>query len=91
MSLSAWGARSPQLPNKEKVRKAEVVLSSAAPSLLARLMTRSTGLLKTTSGLLGAKAIGVLFIGLAAQQEKQELSERVKEKARWLGMQLTRK
>jgi hypothetical protein len=54
------------------------------------MMPWSTGLLKTTAELLGAKVIGVLFIGLSAQKEKRELSERVGEKARLLGRQLIR-
>ena len=83
-----WGAKSPRLRNKHKTKKAVIVLSSAAPSLLARLMTGSTGLLKTTAGLLGAKVIGVLFIGFSAQKERQELSERMGKKARSLGRRL---
>jgi hypothetical protein len=46
------------------------------------------GLLKTTAGLLGAKTIGVLSIGLAAGESKQDIGERARKKARRLGKKL---
>jgi hypothetical protein len=52
----------------------------------------STELLRTTiknaSGLLGAKRIGVLFIGLAAREQQQDIGERARKKARYLGKKL---
>lgn len=86
-----WGAMGPAMRNKRKEKRAVLVISSAAPSLLGRLMTRMRGLMKTTSGLLGAKTIGVLSIGLAAGEPKQDIGERARRKARRLGKKLAAK
>jgi multimeric flavodoxin WrbA len=83
-----WGAKAPKVRNKNKTKKAVVVASSAAPSVLARLSTRMIGLLKQTAGLLGAETIGVIFVGLAAREETQDLPNRIKKKARLLGKRL---
>ncbi len=83
-----WGEHAPKIRDVKKTKRAVIVVSSAAPSLLARLMTRMVGLLKSCAGLLGAKTVGVLFIGLAAQQSKQDIGERAKRKARRLGKKL---
>jgi multimeric flavodoxin WrbA len=42
-----WGAHGPKIRNKRKPKRAVVVVSSAAPAILARLMTRMVGLLKS--------------------------------------------
>jgi multimeric flavodoxin WrbA len=83
-----WGMHGPKMRNKLKTKRAVVVISSAAPGFLARLMSRMVGLLKSCAGLLGAETVGVLFIGLAAGEQKHELSQRVKRKARRLGKKL---
>jgi multimeric flavodoxin WrbA len=83
-----WGAHAPKKRNTRKEKRAVIVVSSAAPSLLARLMTRMVGLLKSCAGLLGAKTIGVLFIGLAAEEPKQDIGQRARNKARRLGKRL---
>jgi multimeric flavodoxin WrbA len=83
-----WGMNAPKVRNKRKRKKAVIVASSAAPSLMPRLLTRITGLLKDAAGLLGARTVGVLFVGLAAREEKQQLSQRIKKKARLLGKKL---
>ena len=83
-----WGVNAPKVRNKARPKKAVVVASSAAPSVMARLSSRMIGLLKKTAGLLGAKTVGVLFIGLAAREETQELPEGIKKKARLLGKKL---
>jgi multimeric flavodoxin WrbA len=83
-----WGMNAPKVRNKKKIKRAVVVVSSAAPSLLVRLTTRTTSLLKKTAGLMGARTVGVLFIGLASREEKQSVPERIREKARSLGKKL---
>jgi multimeric flavodoxin WrbA len=83
-----WGTHGPKMRNTLKNKRAVVVVSSACPSLLARLMTRMVGLLKGCAGLFGAKAIGVLFIGLAAGEPKPEIGSRARKKARRLGKKL---
>ena len=50
-----WGTAGPKMRNKPKTKRAVVVVSSACPSLLARLMTRMVGLMKSCAKLLGAK------------------------------------
>lgn len=83
-----WGTAAPKMRNKQKQKRAVLVASSASPSLLARLMTRMVGLLKSSAGLLGAKTVGVLFIGLAASEPDQDIGDRAREKARRLGKKL---
>lgn len=83
-----WGMNAPKMRNEPKEKRAVVVASSAAPALLARMSTQIVGLLKKTAGVLGARTVGVLFIGLAAQQPRQELGERTRREARSLGRKL---
>lgn len=73
-------AAAPKVRNKQKTKRAVIVASSASQSFIARLFTRMLGLLKGVSGLLGAKTVGVLFIGLAAGEQQQALGERTKKK-----------
>ncbi|MEN6450260.1 MAG: flavodoxin family protein [Thermoguttaceae bacterium] len=85
-----WGSHAPKTRDKRRPRRAVLVISSAAPSLLARLMTRMVGLLKNVAGLLGARTVGLLFIGLAAGEENADIGPRAKRKARRLGQRLAR-
>ncbi len=83
-----WGAHAPRIRDKRKRKRAVLVASSAAPALLARLSSRMIKLLKIAAGLLGAKTVGILFIGLASGKEHQEIGERYQRKARTLGIKL---
>ena len=83
-----WGMLSPKVRAQEKSRRAVVVISSAAPSLMIRLRTGIVGIMKTAAGMLGAKTIGVLTIGIAARAQKQDISGRTLNKARLLGTKL---
>jgi multimeric flavodoxin WrbA len=83
-----WGQMAPKMRHAQKAKRAVVVISSAAPSLLGRLMTRMVGLLKTTAGALGATTTDVLWIGLAAGESKQDIGGRARKKARRLGKKL---
>lgn len=83
-----WGTIAPQARNKQKKKRAIVVASSSAPSLISRLSSRMVKLLKDASDLLGAKTVGVLFIGLAAKAPQQDIGERARKKARYLGKKL---
>lgn len=85
-----WGAMAPKVRNPLKQKSAVVVVASAAPALLTRLATRSVGLLEQAAGLLGARTVGVLSIGLAARRQPQEIGERTRRKARRLGEKLAR-
>ena len=83
-----WGKMAPKIRKRRKTKRAVVVASSAAPSLLARLMTRMIGLMKDCSRLLGAKTVDVLFIGLAAGDPKADIGARARKRARRLGKKL---
>lgn len=83
-----WGVNVPKVRNKQKQKRAIVVASSAAPALIARLSTQIVGQLKNASSLLGARPIGVLFVGLAAREQRQEIGERSRKIARCLGKKL---
>jgi multimeric flavodoxin WrbA len=83
-----WETMSPQVRDKQKTKRAVVVTSSAAPAFIARLSTQIVGLLKKSAGLLGARKIDVLFIGLAAKQPTQTISEQTRQRARLLGKKL---
>jgi multimeric flavodoxin WrbA len=83
-----WGMYGPQIRIKRKEKPAVVVASSAAPAIIARIATQMVGLLKKAADVMGARTIGVLFIGLAAQQPQQELGRRTLEKAHRLGRKL---
>jgi multimeric flavodoxin WrbA len=83
-----WGEHAPKMRIQEKNKRAVLVASSAAPALLGRLTTRMIGLLKTAAAVFGAKTVGVLFIGLAAQEQYPEIGRRARKKARRLGRKL---
>ncbi len=83
-----WGALSPKYRNTEKKKKAVLVASSAAPAFMANFTGDVMGRLKTAAVMLGARTIGTLFIGLAAQQQHQEISRRARKKAQLLGKKL---
>jgi NAD(P)H-dependent FMN reductase len=83
-----WGKNAPVERRKPGEKRAVLVASSAAPAFIARLTTQLVKLLKQAAGLLGARTAGVLFIGLAAREQKQQLSERTRKKARHLGKKL---
>jgi NAD(P)H-dependent FMN reductase len=83
-----WGSHAPKVRNSQRAKRAVVVGSSAAPALLARLLTRMVGLLKQVARLLGAKKVDVLFIGLAAGQQRQDIGDRARRQARKLGKKL---
>jgi NAD(P)H-dependent FMN reductase len=83
-----WGAPAPKSRNPKKTKRAVLVASSAAPAFLARFTGDVIRALKSAAGMLGARTIGILFVGLAAQRQHQELSSRVRKKARLFGEKL---
>jgi len=83
-----WGTAAPKTRSTRRDKRAVLVISSAAPSLMARWLTGMGSLLKRCAGLLGAKTVGVLYIGFAAKQPKQELAQRAKRAANRLGKRL---
>ena len=83
-----WGKLAPSTRKRERTKLAVVVASSAAPAMLARLFTSMVGLLKQAARLLGAKRVDVLFIGLAALEERPDIGDKVRRKAQRLGRKL---
>ncbi len=83
-----WGAKAPRNRAVPKNKRAVLVISSAAPAILGRLLTRMAGLMKTCAGLLGAKKIHVLWAGMIAIQPEPVLSPRLRNKARAMGRKL---
>ena len=83
-----WGKGAPKVRDDIKTKRAVIVVSSAAPSFLARISSKMVKLMKDSAGLLGARTVGTLFIGLAAMDEGQKIGVRTKKKARSLGKRL---
>lgn len=83
-----WGARAPRMRNKERNKKALLVISGAMPAFIARLFTGTLRVLKSAAAALGARPVGTLIIGQVAQQEKEQLPRRALSRARRLGRKL---
>ena len=62
-----WSKAAPALRKKRRTKKALVITSWAAPSLLGRLFFSSVKGLKTTATMIGAKVVSDVCIGLAAR------------------------
>jgi len=85
-----WGAAAPKVRRAERTRHAVLVVTSAAPSIMARLGGSAKALaeLKGAARLLGAAVSGVLWVGLAARSEHQQIGRRAVQKAHRLGADL---
>jgi len=83
-----WGQEVPKERTKFKPRKAVLVASAAMPGFLIPCATGAPRALRTAATLLGAKPVGKLWIGLAAREEHQELSNQTRLRARHLGARL---
>jgi len=83
-----WGVNFPRVRNKRRDKAAVVVMASAAPGWMTRLMSKVGRFLKDAAGLLGARTVGVLAIGLAAGEERHDIGEHARRKARRLGKKL---
>lgn len=83
-----WGQNAPVVRTKKRPRKAVLVASAAMPGFLIPLATGAARALRLTAAMLGARPVGRLWIGLAAQKAYQPLSARTLERARRLGLTL---
>jgi NAD(P)H-dependent FMN reductase len=83
-----WGMSAPQPRNTLPTRKAVLVASSAMPGFCIPLFTGAARALRVTARMLGAKPVGKLWIGLAAQKPQQALSSRTLAHARRIGLKL---
>ncbi len=83
-----WGQKGPRLRSKLQPREAALVASSAMPGFLIPLATGAARALRLTATMLGARPVGTLWIGLAAQDPQQPLPSHMVARARRLGMRL---
>lgn len=83
-----WGKLAPANRIVKPNKKAVLVTSCAMPALLARVATGAMRALAATAKITGAKPVGKLYIGLAATQQKGELSAGNRKKAIALGHKL---
>lgn len=83
-----WGQHGPKPRSKELPRKSVLVASMAAPSIFLPFATGVPRILRITANCLGARPVAKLWIGLAAQNAKPQISERVLRKARRIGAEL---
>jgi putative NADPH-quinone reductase len=86
-----WGKNAPTARTKRQPRRAALISSAAMPGFLIPLATGAPRALRLTAKLLGARRVGSLWIGLAAHQPRQQLSDRVRKRARRLGRKLAGK
>ena len=82
-----WGAPMPKIRNRALSKRVLLVSSSAAPACIGRYFSGAVHALKKLSRLLGAKVIGILWIG-SVIEKSMDLSERNKRKARALARRL---
>lgn len=84
-----WGARAPKFRKAHLPQKPAVLISSsAAPAIMGRWLNSTVKLLKMTASTIGAKPVGILFIGLAAGEPHKQLSARTQQKAQRLADKL---
>jgi multimeric flavodoxin WrbA len=83
-----WGQNGPAMRNKLDPRKAVLVAAAGMPGFLIPLTTGAARALRLAARMLGAKPVGKLWVGLAADKPHPTLSARTMERARQLGMKL---
>jgi len=69
-------------------RKAVLVAAAGMPGFLIPVATGAPRALKLAAGMVGAKPVGKLWIGLTAGRPDYRLSNRTRERARRMGMTL---
>lgn len=72
-----WGKGAPSSRKKGKKKKAILVTSSAMPAFLGRFFTGAIRALKGIAGVVGAKTVGTIFIGLVGSAEKESIGNRI--------------
>ena len=72
-----WGTPIPQFRKAEQMHKKAIVLSScAAPTLLGRFFFDSIKLLKMTAKTIGAKTKGSLLLGYISKEQKRDFTKK---------------
>ena len=83
-----WGQNGPALRSKVQPRKAVLLAAAGMPGFLLPLATGAPRALRLAAGMMGAKPVGKLWIGLTAGKPDCTLSERTLKRARRLGAML---
>ena len=83
-----WGQNLLIRRNKMQPRKAVLVASAGMPGFLIPMATGAARALRNVAGMLGAKPVGSLWIGLVASELHPSLSRRTLNQARRMGMKL---
>lgn len=86
-----WEQPAPKPRAKRITKPAVLITSTAMPRFMARFLTRSMATLRQMARMFGAKSIGELYIGLAAQTQDQQLTEKEQQRAKSLGERLIRR
>ena len=69
-----WGRHAPTYRKKSLIKKAIVVSSCAAPSILGRIFYNSLKILKLTAKTVGARVVESVFLGLVSDEQDKKLS-----------------
>ena len=86
-----WGQAAPRLRKKGKpAKKAVLITSSAMPAIMGRFRTGALKSLKKGAGVIGARPVATLYVGLAARSERQPLGMRTVARARRAGEKLSK-
>ena len=84
-----WGKKYPLLRKAGMAKKKAILISScAAPGVFGRWIFGTHKQLEMTAKTIGANTVGILSIGLVANESHQQLSERVQRKAKSLAIKL---
>ncbi|MFK8068576.1 MAG: flavodoxin family protein [Gammaproteobacteria bacterium] len=82
-----WGKAIPKIRKKQSSKKVVLVSASAAPAWIGRYFSGAMSAFRMLNKLIGAKTIGVLWVGMV-NQEHMQLSSKDKSKAQALGRKL---
>lgn len=85
-----WGAAAPKARKLPGVKRGAVVATSAAPAIIARVLTPMVGNLKKLLRMLGAKKIEVLALGMQSMREKPDIGPKARAKAQAIGRTLAK-
>jgi multimeric flavodoxin WrbA len=84
-----WDMNSPKYRKANVPKKKALLISScAAPGILGRWIYGTRKQLNTTTQIIGANPVGILFTGLIAKDPHHRLSEKVHAKAKALAIKL---
>ena len=84
-----WNSRKgPALRTQARNKKAVLVTASAMPAVLGRFLTGAPRALRLLAHTMGARPVATVFVGLIAQQQRETLPDKTRQKARQAGQKL---